>query len=145
MVVAKGIVIQGSNKSKWQIGSLIGTGAFGEVYDLQQVSANNSNNAVATRQWVIKVCPLPTVASKKQKSIKRAADMLFYEAMIYRNTLQSLQGTILPYLPGFDVKLAGKPEPPVIGEERESSTSCNDEASLVACNACSFLFSSFLT
>jgi len=78
---------------KWQIGEELGSGSCGIVHELLSMDG--------TSEYVIKLSPLPspTMSKRKQKELKKHADLLHFEKMMYQNQLCALQGTMIPRVP----------------------------------------------
>lgn len=86
--------------NRWKLGSLLGEGACGQVFAVEDVTGAQTEHA-----WVMKLAPLPPspppgVARKKNKTndaMKRNADTLYMEQLIYKNYLMSVAH--VPVLP----------------------------------------------
>jgi hypothetical protein len=82
---------------KWRIGSKLGDGACGSVHVLICENDHTKDDLA------IKLAPLPsttTKTTKKQQALlKRHADILHYEGLVYQNHLVQLRGNLIPELP----------------------------------------------
>jgi hypothetical protein len=95
----------GRGHNKFIVGEKIGSGACATVYELKD------KNDQPTK-FAVKITPLPKKVTKKQNSPEETnARLLFYEQLVYNNHFGSLQGKVIPSLPG-----SNKADPPVYGE-----------------------------
>lgn len=78
---------------KWQIGEKLGSGSCGTVHELLSMDGES--------EYVIKLSPLPSdkLTKRKQKEMKKHADLLHFEKMMYQNQLCKLQGSMIPEVP----------------------------------------------
>jgi len=85
--------------NRWKLGSLLGEGACGQVFAVEDVTGAQTEHA-----WVVKLAPLPPtpppgVARKKNKTndaMRRNADTLYMEQLIYKTYLMDV-----PHVPAL--------------------------------------------
>jgi hypothetical protein len=93
MASPEGIIVN----RKWRIGHKLGDGACGSVHVL--ICENDKTKD----DLAIKLAPLPSdkikTTKKQQALLKRHADILSYEGLLYQNHLVKLRGNLIPELP----------------------------------------------
>ena len=94
-----------SPKNLLRIGSRLGSGACGVVYDVVISASRSAPPKDEPSRLAVKMVPyVATTAAlsnkkKKKTEAQRNSDLLYHEYMLYRNAFNSLRGTVIPLVP----------------------------------------------